>query len=511
MFRLASVFQSGMVLQRGKPITVWGESDRAQRVTVFFNQTHFTELMISAPGAFRLQLPALQAAENAELCFRCEDGQQLRLENVDVGEVWVAGGQSNMEFFLRYDAAAKAAIPAAKDAHLRLYTVPQYAFDGEAEDGFKDERFWGRWLATSPDTVETAPAVAYYFALQLRKALRVPVGILNCNWGGTTASTWLDEALLRQDAALRVYLRDYEAATNGQVLAQYYAEDRAFRGRKQTYRDRLLLYKMYGSHRVLCRLLENYICSGPLQPMGPRHHNAPGRLYQSMLSKISGFTCKGVIWYQGESDMPHAEVYARLFTAMIACWRRDWGEELPFLFVQLAPFDRDCGFVASGFPEIRRQQELVEKTVPNTWMTTIMDVGMAHDIHPKQKRPVGERLALLARGVVYGEKLLCQEPCFCAAAQTKTGLALRFSHAEGGLFLTGKRLNALSLIADGVKLSRWKTELAGDTLYLHAPSIAQAKHLQLDFAQTPFCRVNLYNSAGLAARPFSFELNGGTK
>lgn len=511
MIHLASVFQSGMVLQRGKPITLWGESDRAQRVAVFYNQTPLTELKLSEPGAFRVQLPALEAAQSAELCFQCEDGQQLRLENVDIGEVWLAGGQSNMEFFLRYDAEAKAAFASADDAHLRVYTVPQYAFDEEAADGFKDAHDWDRWLAATPEHMQTAPAVAYYFARELRRTLHVPVGILNCNWGGTTAATWMDEELLRQDPALSVYLSDYEKAVVGQKLEDYYAQDRAFRGRKLTYRDRLLIYKMYGTHRLLCRVLERYLCGGPLQPMGPRNHNAPGRLYQSMLSKISGFTCKGVIWYQGESDMPHAELYARLFTGLIECWRRDWAEQLPFLFVQLAPFDRDCGFIASGFPELRCQQELVEQTVPDTWMTSIMDVGMAHDIHPKKKRPVGERLALLARGTVYGEDLLCQPPQLCAADRTADALTLRFEHAGTGLTITGRRLHALSVFADGKNMRFWRAKAAGDTLSIRGRWLAKADCIQLAFAQTPYCAVNLYNSAGLPAKPFSCEINGGAK
>lgn len=511
MIRLADIFQSGMVLQRGKPLALWGESDRAQRVAVFLNRSPLTTLSIAGPGAFRAELPALEAAEGAELRFRCEDGQDLTLENVDIGEVWIAGGQSNMEFFLCYDAEAPEVLAGADDPHLRSYTVARYAFDEEAQDGFKDDGDWNRWLPATPENAPHFSAVGWYFARKLREALRVPVGIVNCNWGGTTASTWLDESFLRQDAALSVYLDDFAQATAGQDAARYRAEDRAFRGRKPVYRDRLNIYKMYGSHRLWCKFLEKYICSGPIQPMGSLHHNAPGRLYQSMLRKIVPYTCKGVLWYQGESDMHHAEVYARLFTALIGCWRRDWGEELPFLFVQLAPFDRDCGFVASGFPEIRRQQEAVEKAVPNVWMTSIMDIGMAHDIHPKKKRPVGERLALLARAKVYGEHILSQEPQLRAARRSKNGVRLEFDHAGEGLFLAGKRLNGLSVFADGVPVRRWRAETDADALCVRARLIGQAERIRVEFAETPYCQVNLYNSAGLPARPFSCEISGGIK
>lgn len=510
MIRLASVFQSGMVLQRGKPITVFGESDSAQSVAVFLGETALTTLSITAGGAFRAELPALSAAEDQTLRFVCADGE-LTLEQVDIGEVWLAGGQSNMEFFLRYDAEAKAALAGANDAHLRMYTVAQYAFDGEEHDSFKDDRLWNRWLPAESATAETFSAVAYYFARVLRKTLNVPIGILNCNWGGTTASTWLEESYLRQNEALRVYLSDFAQATEGQDFAAYCAADRAFRGRKQTYRDRLLIYKMYGTHGLWCRLLEKYICSGPIQPMGPRHHNSPARLYETMLRKIAGYGMRGVIWYQGESDCPHPDVYAQLFTETIACWRRDWGEELPFLFVQLAPFESDCGFDAKDFPEIRRQQELVEKTVPAAWMTSIMDVGMRRDIHPKKKRPVGERLALLALGKVYGKALLCEEPKLLSAEKTPDGLRLHFDHAGEGLFIRGRRLNAISVFADGKAVKNRRAAAKGNCLMLACAQLHDAKKIRLDFAQTPYCKVNLYNSANLPARPFSFEINGGTQ
>lgn len=495
-----------MVLQRGKPVPVWGESSGAQSVRVFLENEPLCTLHLDSSGAFRVSLPALRTAEGITLRFVCADGCELILENVDVGEVWLAGGQSNMEFPLRYDAQGKRAVAAANDPHLRLYTVPRYAFDGEVADGFADDRAWGKWLPATSETAGDFSAVAYYFAQELRQSLHVPVGIVSCNWGGTTASTWLDPSYLRRDEALHVYLTEYDDAVRGQDVLRYYDADRAYRGRKKTFRDTLNRYAMEGSHRLLRTVLEGYMRSAPLQPMGPRHHNSPGRLYRSMLAKISGFACRGVLWYQGESDMPHAEVYDRLFGAVIDCWRRDWNEELPFLFVQLAPFDRDCGFIADGFPEIRRRQAIVEAEKPHVWMSTIMDVGMAHDIHPKEKRPVGHRLALLAGCKIYGEDILCQDPQLCAARRHDDAVTLQFAHAGNGLYLRGKHLRALHVLADGARARGLRVEVSGDTITLRAAALRRASRLTLSFAETPYCRVNLYNSAACAARPFFCEI-----
>ncbi len=495
-----------MVLQRDKPVPVWGKSSGAQCVQVFLCDEPLCTFSTDGAGAFRATLPALSAAEDVSLRFVCTDGQALCLEHVDVGEVWLAGGQSNMEFPLRYDAQGKRACASADDAHLRVYTVARYAFDGEAADGLKNAAGWDKWLCATSETAGDFSAVAYYFACELRKTLRVPVGIVSCNWGGTTASTWLDPSYLRADDALRVYLSEYEAAVRGQDEQRYVREDYAFRSRKPTLRDVLNLYAMEGSHRLLRTLLEGYMRSAPVQPMGPRHHNSPGRLYHSMLARIRGFACRGVLWYQGESDMPHATVYDRLFGALIDCWRRDWNEELPFLFVQLAPFARDCGFIADGFPEIRRRQAMTEAEKPRVWMSAIMDVGMAHDIHPKNKRTVGQRLALLARGEVYGEDILCRDPQLRGAQRSGDTLRLCFAHAGDGLQIRGARLRAMTVYADGVRVRHWRAQTHGDTLQLRAAAFRRAKCLRLEFAEMPYCRVDLYNSADCAARPFTCEI-----
>lgn len=495
-----------MLLQRQKPVRLWGKSTQPQQVRVLLNEAPVAEFAIQKPGSFAAELPAMEATENVTIRLEGSAGDTLCLSNVDVGEVWIAGGQSNMEFFLRYDAERKQTLRAAHDPHLRLYTVARYSFDGEEADGYKDERLWERWLSMKPETAETFSAVGLYFAQQLRRVHRVPIGIVSCNWGGVSASTWMDAALLKDDAELSVYLSDYHAATKDLELDAYIRADEAVRARKSRFQDTMNRYILEGSHKLLCKLAEPAIRRFPVQPIGPRHPNAPGRLYEAMLAKIRGFSCRGVLWYQGESDAMHPELYAKLFTSMIGCWRRDWQEEIPFLFVQLAPFDAAYGFDTSGFPKIRQQQELVAKTVPQTWMASIMDVGMAHDIHPKQKRPVGERLALLARGKIYGEDVLCDAPELSRAERTAEGVRLYFLHAGNGLHMRGKRLNALELCADGKPVTAWRCLVRGDTVTLTGKIPSGAKQLQLDHAVTPYCRVNLYNSADLPAKPFSITI-----
>ncbi len=158
--------------------------------------------------------------------------------------------------------------------------------------------------------------------------------------------------------------------------------------------------------------------------------NRPGGLYQTMLQKVAPFTARGVIWYQGESDENHAEAYAAVFGRMIEGWRALWQEELPFLFVQLAPFGRWLGGTGEKYPELRRQQERVSREVAHTWMASIGDAGMLEDIHPKHKRPVGERLAELALGHIYERPELCRVPGLCDAPELERAERISAVHVE---------------------------------------------------------------------------------
>ena len=160
----------------------------------------------------------------------------------------------------------------------------------------------------------------------------------------------------------------------------------------------------------------------PLIPLGPYHINRPGGLYHMMLEPLHSFPIKGVIWYQGESDAGHADIYDTLLETLITDWRQKWNDDFPFLFVQLAPFGIWLECTSENYSVVREKQQLVSDTVPNTGMVSIMDIGSYYDIHPKEKMEVGRRLALLARGKVYGEDILCESPRLINAEKTDTAL-----------------------------------------------------------------------------------------
>lgn len=510
MIQLARIFQDGMTLQRCKPIKIWGNSDCRQDITIKLNDMVLQESMTIEKN-FSIVLPPQEAMANAVLTIAGTNDTVI-LQNVDIGEVWIAGGQSNMEFLLRYDAEGAAQIAKANDEHFRFYDVGEYTFPEEEASGRKDNTGWNKWLSFRPEHAEYFSAVGVYFAKQLREKLGIPVAIVGCNWGGTTASSWMDKSYLAMDEHLKEYLDDYDKATQNLDMDNYIHQHDAHlemgtdpkiaKAMAEALAGTISTWSLIKAIPILHKMAKFPI------PMGPRNQNAPGCLYQAMVKQIAPFTCRGVIWYQGESDDIKAQMYSKLFSAMIRCWRDLWQEELPFLFVQLAPFGEWLGNTGQKYPILRQQQEIVSKTVSDCYMVSIMDAGMEKDIHPKRKRPVGERLALLARGKIYGENLLCEAPEFRKEEVEDAVLTLYFTNAGEGLMIRGKKLNAIEVFVDGRNV-RCDASVRGDMLCLHSKKIRKESRIEVRFAWTGYCEVNLFNSANLPAKPFVWDSDKG--
>lgn len=542
--QLARVFTDYIVLQRDRPILLWGRSDAAGTVPVRLNGRVIAQVPVEA-GLCAFLLPAQPAMEDAVL----EVGS-VRLCHVDIGEVWVAGGQSNMEFLLKYTEGGEEEAAQAADPHLRMYTVGQYSFAGERELGYKAWEPWDKWLPYAPENAGDCSAVGVYFARQLRRA-GVPVGILSCSWGGTSASAWAPRARLAANPAVKSYVEDFDAAVAALDLPRYHAIKAAVRPGMASHASREMMgvlnkytFKPGEMEKKMAELSSagpggapkagpdlSGISMAELLAVGPGDPNEPGALFENMVREIAGYSARGVIWYQGESDDKKPDVYQALFTEMVQCWRAVWSTRnpavgmLPFLTVQLAPYGCCRGQDGAAFPLLRAQQEQAAKTIPGVYMTSISDIGNVFDIHPKVKRPVGERLALLAQKYVYDDTaLLADAPE--AAGLTRQGdvAAIAFANGEGlairpapeagynGFALAdipAKYLppilggvNGLAVWADGAPLQNALCRVEKNRLLIQAPALAGAQAVTVQFAQTPFYRVNLYNRAGIPAKPF---------
>jgi sialate O-acetylesterase len=508
MLKTAMIFGSNMVLQRQKGFKIWGTGTPGETVTGILkgNERTASKAVIAESGNWELTFPSLEAGRGFELIIT--DGiETISYDNISIGEVWLAGGQSNMEYFLEYDAEKGDVLSGDMNPDIRFFDYPEVSYEGQLEE--HDYSRFGIWRTCTKEDLPYFSAAGYYFAENLQNVLDIPIGIVGCNWGGTPASAWMDPEYLMDNEG-KAWLESYEEGLKELDLEAYKAEYRAnpLNDHSDPLSNNMMAKLMFPGftreeQAELLKMMSGDQGTIALPQVGPYSEYRPGGMYEMMLKKVAPYSLRGVIWYQGESDEGKAELYKTVFSKMIECWRNLWDEQIPFLFVQLAPFGEFMGGNGNRYPELREQQELVSKTVPNTWMISSSDAGLEWDIHPKYKKPIGTRLALLARGHVYGENILCDPPEFLNAMRVSGGIRINFQNAEG-LHLKGEKVNALVLKdTEGNELEPSKINVAEDGLLVIGEF---PENVSVSFAKTGYYEVNLYNKEGNPAKPFEITI-----
>lgn len=507
----ALIFGEHMVLQRGEPIPVWGRSVRDDKITVTLGGA--SAETAAAGGLWRVELPPMEATERTVLSIESAlTGERIVFEDVAVGEVWLAGGQSNMEFLLKYDECAGEMYASADDPGLRYFRYPQANFTGCVEmNAYPDDGFWRSWSGRENKGMFSGPSA--YMGRKLREALGVPVAFIGCSWGGTPAAAWTAMEDIKANPTLEPILKWHEDECGKIDLAQYYALSDApvpdptpeERARNDSFMMGEGLEEFFKSMADMPPPpLPDY---SPFVP-GPRACIRPAGLYDNILCKLAPYAVRGAIWYQGEDDDARGwySFYGESMKTLIRSWRKLWNKELPFLQVELAPFE-GVGFTAAkDYPAIRRGQRAAMDALPGVHNVCIMDSGDRINIHVRRKKPVGERLALLARRFVYGEAdLLAESPRFTAAERYGSTVVIRFQNAGDGLVLRGGVEDVLQITADGESVSAG-VSVQGDKLILTADVFAGAKAVRIEFAEKNFCVDPLFNSSGLPAFPFTAEV-----
>lgn len=374
--RLPAVLTSHAVFQRQQPVRIYGWA--APLADVFIEATWGPEISGRADGKgdFAVLLPPPDDQGPHTITVRSQLVTYL-IEEVLFGEVWVCGGQSNMEWTLGpgvgkgianwEEEAATAALP-----RIRLFSVPKVAAAGPQQD------CGGRWLICSPETVKTFSAVGFLFGRELHRRLDVPIGLISCNWGGTVAEAWMPRADL-------------------QAFGEF--------------------------DEALATL------SDPPEKLGP---NVPSVLYNGMLAPITGFGVRGAIFYQGESNVGRPEQYRRLFPALITSWRRAFGRQaMPFYYVQIAPYGYGgkSGALAAF---LREAQTATMSVLDDVGMAVTMDIGSPTDIHPLNKQDVADRLSRWALAKTYGQTdVVHSGPLLLRHEIDGNTVRLTFAHADG--------------------------------------------------------------------------------
>jgi sialate O-acetylesterase len=476
---LPKILSSHMVVERDHPVHVWGLAAPNEQVSVSFRgETDTTTAgevgrwsVYLKPGAaggpftMTVQGTAPQGAQAAP--------QTITLDDILVGDVWVASGQSNMEFAMRTAATAAQDLPKADISDLRLLVVRETSTMAPQDDIDSDG-----WAVSSPKSAEGFSAVAWYFAREIEQREHVPVGVIDSTWGGTPVEAWTRMIALGQNAELMPVFENW-----GKSLEE--EPDHVLRNNDQ---DR--------------QIAEAKAQGKPVPDFGWRwriESSGPSLLWNGMIAPLTPFPIKGVIWYQGETNASddRAPLYRSIFRTMIEDWRHEWGVgEFPFLFVQIANYQPGSSV---GWPELRDQQ-LKTLALANTGMAVTIDIGDTTNIHPTDKIDVGLRLARWARVLSYGEKIEDSGPLFREAIPEGGAMRVYFTHASG-LMAKGGALATFEVAGADGKFAPATATIEGESVVASSDQVPKPKYVRYGWASNPGC--NLYNGDGLPASPFT--------
>ena len=478
---LPKILASHMVVQRDLPVHVWGMATPGETVSVDFRgetrtakagQLGHWSLFLSpgaAGGPFQMVVKGAPGSGSPDAAAP----QTVTLDDVLVGDVWIASGQSNMEFAMRQAATAAEDLPHAANPHIRLLMIERKT----SEYPLADVETTG-WAASSPETAKDFSAAAWYFARDIEQREHVPVGVIDSTWGGTVVETWTRMTALGEDAALAPLFVSWGKMTEHES-------------------DALLEDKDQQRQRAEAK------AQGKPEPQFPWHPNmltwGPGQIYNAMIAPLTPFPIRGVIWYQGESNsaLLRAPLYNRIFSTMITDWRRQWGVgDFPFLYVQISNFKSGPG---EDWAELREQQ-VKALALRNTAMAVTIDIGNPDNVHPTDKVDVGLRLARAARALSYGESIEYSGPMFRQATPEGSSIRVWFDHAKGLAAKDGAVTGVEVAGADG-KFLPATARVDGTTLVVSSDAVPEPVFVRYGWSNSPVC--NLFNSEGLPASPFT--------
>jgi sialate O-acetylesterase len=470
--KMPAVFTDHMVMQRNRPIPIYGTANRNQNVEVVFNGKKLITKS-NAAGKWELFFPAMAHGGPYELVIKSND-VRIELKDILIGDVWLCAGQSNMAFPLNAAATGKTELNSLKNNQLLrllnfkpLAETSNVAWDAATLDRINQLKYFeGEWKPTDVISAPGFSAVAYYFGRKIVAEEGVPVGLIEVAVGGSVLESWIDRYTMEHDEQLVDVLTDWRKSD----FIQDWARGRADVNLKNATKTK------------------------------QRHPYEPAYNYEAGIAQFVNFPIKGAIWYQGESNAQNVEQFEHSFPVLVSSWREKWGYNFPFYFVQLSSLDRP------SWPYFREAQRKLQLSVPNTGMAVSSDLGDSLDVHPKRKKEVGERLALLALKHSYNKKIRASGPVALSAKLQSNGILIAFKERDklstvGNLSLTGFEL----VNEKGNHLIPAKAIILNNQVLLSIPKGERIKKVL--YAWRPFTRANLINEVGLPTSTFSILLN----
>jgi sialate O-acetylesterase len=482
--RLPSIFSDHMVLQRDQPCKIWGWDNPEQNVTVTFADQTRTAT-VNASGRWEVIFHPL-AASAAPRKLRVVGSTEVTVRDVLVGEVWICAGQSNMVWQIYRSLDGDLDQLAAGNSQLRFLRVPSVGTQEPQTD------FQGHWERASPETVANFSAIGFHFGHRLQQILGVPVGLINNAWGGSSIESWIPREALESANALRDFT---EAHRSFEIYQQTDAAEARHHESMQRWHAEVAAAK---AKRL----------RSPPRPQSPERwmqgNKRFGNAFNGSTYPIVGYTIRGILWYQGESNRIYAASYYELFPLLITQWREHWGQgNFPFYWVQLADFHEEASVGSdSGLAEIREAQTRAQ-SLPNTGQAVIIDLGEAANIHPQNKLPVAHRLLRLALHHDYGfTELGHRSPEYEQHKVLNDRFIIELNtFGEALKTFDSAKVSGFSICASDYQWMPAEAKLIGnDRVEVWHENISTPVAVRYAWADNPIC--NLTNSIGLPVTPF---------
>ncbi len=478
------LFSDHMVLQQGVELPVWGTADAGEKVTVTLGSASQTATA-DADGKWMLRLPAQKAAgldvPAAQMTIAGKNS--LTITDILIGEVWLASGQSNMQFPVSKAKASYAGlldeekeIAAANYPKLRMFTAKN------TKSLTPQATVEGKWEVCSPETVPNWSAVGYLFGRDLQREIKQPVGILSTAYGASTAEAWISREALAADSLLKPMLDRFDAD-----VAAFKANPNVTLGElPENAKKPVTINGRPGA--ATARLGD---------PVNDQHQ--PTVLFNGQLNPLIPYAIKGALWYQGESIVGGTKglmMYGHVQNALIQDWRTRWGQgDFPFFIAQI-PGQQNV----SNNPLLREQQADALK-LKNTGIAVIMDTGEAKNVHPHNKAPLGERLTTLALAKAYGQNVEFSGPVFDSLKIDGDKAVVKFTHADGLMAKGGGSLKWFQVAGQDQKFHDATATVQGDSVIVSSPDVPSPVAVRYAWDNFPE-GANLYNKEELPASPF---------
>jgi len=434
--RLPRVIGNNMVLQQNAAVKLWGWASPSEKIFITTSWNNRTD-SVKATRDANWQLELQTPAAGGPYTITLKGNNTIELTNVMIGEVWVCSGQSNMEWsYLQGLKDIKDELPQAYNTNIRLFNIPKTTSQTPQDDCNAE------WAVCDSNTLKAFSAVGYFFGKKLNKDLNVPIGLINSNWGGTPAEVWTPEEAVDSNPTLK------EAAAK-------------------------------------------------LTPADWWPH-LPARTYNAMIAPLTNYNIAGAIWYQGESNTNTASTYSQLLNTMIDSWRKAWNKDLPFYYVQIAPFK----YGNKNIGALLREAQTKSLNHPNVGMAVISDlVDDTTNIHPANKRDVGLRLANWALGQTYHkEGITYKSPMYKSMSVNKDRIEIEFEDTGTGLMAKDKKITELYIAGDDKIFYPAEAKIDNGKLVVWSKQVKQPAAVRYQFSNAGIG--NLFGKEGLPVAPF---------